>query len=70
MAEALRRSPETITTLLTGYTPIQNEKLKKKTTIFLRSGILSVGNSERARLEWLSVPHDEASGGKSQRLEE
>ena len=69
MAESLQRSPETITTLLTGYTPIQNEKLKK-TTIFLCSGILSVGNSERARLEWLSVPHDEASGGKSQRLEE
>ena len=29
MAESLRSSPETITTLLTGYTPIQNKKFKK-----------------------------------------
>jgi len=28
MAESLHRSPETITTLLIGYTPIQNKKLK------------------------------------------
>ena len=28
MAEFLHRSPETITTLLTGYTPIQNKKFK------------------------------------------
>ena len=30
MAESLHCSPETITTLLTGYTPIQNKKFKKK----------------------------------------
>ena len=30
MAESLCCSPETVTTLLTGYTPIQN-KVKKKT---------------------------------------
>ena len=30
MAESLCSSPETITTLLIGYTPIQNKKLKKK----------------------------------------
>ena len=30
MAESLRCSPETITTLLIDYTPIQNKKLKKK----------------------------------------
>ena len=29
MAEFLHCSPKTITTLLTGYTPIQNKKLKK-----------------------------------------
>ena len=28
--EALHRSPETITTLLTGYTPVQNKKFKNK----------------------------------------
>ena len=37
MAESLRCSPETVTTLLIGYTPIQNKKVKK-TTIFLHSG--------------------------------
>ena len=30
MAESLHSSPETITTLLTCYTSIQNKKLKKK----------------------------------------
>ena len=30
MAESLHCSPETITTLLIGYTPIQNNKLNKK----------------------------------------
>ena len=30
MAEYIRCSPETITILLIGYTPIQNEKCKKK----------------------------------------
>ena len=30
MAESLCCSPETITTLLIGYTPIQHKKLKKK----------------------------------------
>ena len=30
MAESLHCSHETITTLLTGYTPIQSKKLKKK----------------------------------------
>ena len=29
-AESLHWSPETTTTLLTGYTPIQNKKLKRK----------------------------------------
>ena len=29
-AESLHCSPETITTLLIGYTPMQNKKLKKK----------------------------------------
>ena len=28
MAESLQRSPEAVTTLLIGYTPIQNKKLK------------------------------------------
>ena len=30
MAESLHCSPETITTLLIGYTPTQNKKFKKK----------------------------------------
>ena len=30
MAESLRCSPETITTLLISYNPIQNKKLKKR----------------------------------------
>ena len=30
MAESLSCSPETITTLLIGYTPIQNKKFKRK----------------------------------------
>ena len=30
MAESLHCSPESITTLLTGYTPIQNKKFKIK----------------------------------------
>ena len=30
MAESLQCSPETTTTLLIGYTPTQNKKLKKK----------------------------------------
>ena len=34
MAESLLCSPETITTLLRGYTPIQNKKLKKKESVF------------------------------------
>jgi len=34
MAESLHCLPETITTLLMGYTPIQNKKLKKKTKTF------------------------------------
>ena len=34
MAEYLCYSPETVTTLLTGYTPIQNKKLKKKKVLF------------------------------------
>ena len=29
MAESLRYSPETITTLLTGYTSVQNKKILK-----------------------------------------
>ena len=69
MAESLRCSPETITTLLIGYTPIQNKKVKKQPFSYTQ-GILSVGNSKRAQLEWLSVLHNEASGGKSQRLKE
>ena len=32
MPESLRYSPETTTTLLTGYTPIQNKNFKVKTT--------------------------------------
>ena len=31
LAESLCPTPETIVTLLIGYTPIQNKKLKKKT---------------------------------------
>ena len=31
MAESLRSSPETIITLLIGYTPIQNKKFKENT---------------------------------------
>ena len=30
VAESLRRPPQTITALLTGYTPIPNKKFKKK----------------------------------------
>ena len=30
VAESLRYSHETVTTLITGYTPIQNKKFKKK----------------------------------------
>ena len=37
MAESLRCSPETITTLLTGYTPIQNEKLKNREAVLLKA---------------------------------
>ena len=33
MAESLCYPPETITTMLTGYNPIQNKKLKKNKTI-------------------------------------
>ena len=33
MAESLCCAPEIITTLLTGYAPIQNKKYKKKNTI-------------------------------------
>ena len=33
MAESLCYPSETITTLLTGYTPIQNKKLKKRICI-------------------------------------
>ena len=29
MTESLRCAPETITTVITGYTPVQNKKLKK-----------------------------------------
>lgn len=29
MAESLYCAPETVTTLLTGYTPVQNNKFKK-----------------------------------------
>ena len=29
MAESFDGSPETVTTLLTGYTPVQNKKFKK-----------------------------------------
>ena len=35
MIESLRCSPETVTTLLSGYTPIQNKKFKK--TQYLQS---------------------------------
>ena len=34
MAESLRYSPDTITTLLTGYTTIQNKKFKKRSVGF------------------------------------
>ena len=34
MAESLCSSPETTTTLLTGYTPIQNKKLTKRSVAF------------------------------------
>ena len=34
MAEFLHCSSKTITTLLTGYTPIQNKKLKKEESAF------------------------------------
>ena len=38
MVESLCCSPETITTLLIGYTPIQNKKLKKiRTQILLQT---------------------------------
>ena len=36
MAESLGCSPETLTTLLIGYTPVQNKKLKKKKTKTLK----------------------------------
>ena len=33
MPESLRYSPETVTPLLTGYTPIQNKKFKVKKNV-------------------------------------
>ena len=45
MAESLCCSPETITTLLIGYTPIKNKKLKKKKTLSLI--VISVNESEK-----------------------
>ena len=42
MAEYLHCSPETITALLIGCTPIQNSKLKKKKVFFF---VISVGHS-------------------------
>ena len=45
MAESLCCSPETITTLLIGYTPIKNKKLKKITTLSLI--VISVNESEK-----------------------
>ena len=36
MVEPLHCSPETITTLLSGYTPIQNKKLKSRNFNFLK----------------------------------
>ena len=33
MTESLRSSPEAITTLLIGYTPLRNKQLKRKTVL-------------------------------------
>jgi len=38
MPESLRCSPETITTLLIGYTPIQNKKFNLKSLQSINSG--------------------------------
>ena len=40
MAESLCGPPKTITTLLIGYTPIQNKKLKKKKGRMENSGMV------------------------------
>ena len=39
LAESLRFSPQTITTLTVGYTPVQNKKFKKKKC---KSGLLLI----------------------------
>ena len=52
MAESFRCSPETIITLLIGYTPIQNKKLKKK--VF--SGEVYAYNDHTVLCQVLAIP--------------
>ena len=52
MAAPLLCSPETVTTLLVGYTPIQNKKLKKKKN--LPSSAENLGSTPG---EGIKIPH-------------
>ena len=54
-AEFLRSSPETTTTLLTGYTSIQNKKLKVK---------------KKRKLTWFKTARQEFQGGNNQQCQE
>ena len=44
MAESLFSPSETITTLLIAYTPIQNEKLRKKKKAILKCTLANLGD--------------------------
>ena len=50
MAESLRCSPETITTLLTGWTPIQNKKFKRKTKTIKELHKVSLTSATKAKI--------------------
>ena len=58
LAESLCCPPETITTLLTGYTPIQNKKLKKK-KVKSQSSSSRISRTE----DWHAGWHCHAAGG-------
>ena len=59
VAESLHYSPKTITTLSTGYTLIQNEKLKKQSNKGLQLGrpglgrwVVGLGHTGSGNLSW------------------
>ena len=54
MAESLCCSPETTTTLLTGYTPVQNKKFK----VWVAGSLYSFGVVGGARTEWVGLGDD------------